>query len=335
MVLDLFDVQRHAVVAITSQNEHIQTAQISGDGQWVLMVVNLNSISELQLVRLDGKYMQTLYCAPAGQQIDPTQSTGAQWSPDQKQIIFVQGPADGKPHPLYLLNLASGAVQLELTPGSNHYVDPTIDYLPITWIDNARLYLVDQPSFVSLSILDTRKGPNQHASDLQGLIEGHQFQADLDSSYDASKLFVTQLNEAYDIDKKAPSIFCFIGVMPVNRADFTHNISCKNLQVLSLRVIGYSSSSLMLGVNGDIQNANDGYWKINIDGTGLTQLNTQPAWFNKFTQYPWSNFSRNGSFYTDGLFYGSLHGGPLTRYASDGEGDGNILVGWTLNPIAP
>ncbi|MGH2495940.1 MAG: hypothetical protein ACRDIV_14700 [Ktedonobacteraceae bacterium] len=35
----------------------------------------------------------------------------------------------------------------------------------------------------------------------------------------------------------------------------------------------------------------------------------------EFTQYPWSNFL--------------LNGGSLTRYASDGEADGNVLVGWT------
>lgn len=39
----------------------------------------------------------------------------------------------------------------------------------------------------------------------------------------------------------------------------------------------------------------------------------------------WSNFSRDGSLYVDGPFYGSLNGGPLTRYAAGGD----VLVGWT------
>ncbi|HTD19084.1 MAG TPA: hypothetical protein VK667_06075, partial [Ktedonobacteraceae bacterium] len=100
------------------------------------------------------------------------------------------------------------------------------------------------------------------------------------------------------------------------------------------------SSSLMFAVyerSGNLVKYN-GFWKINADGRGLTHLNSLTGsghWglFNTYTQYIWSNFSRNDSFYTDGLSFGSLHGGPLTQYASDGEGDGNILVGWTLNPI--
>src|SRR5437899_153100 len=114
MVLDIFDTQRKAVVAITGQNEHIQTAQLSSNGQWVLIVVNTNNMSELQLVRTDGKFFQTLYCAPTDQQIDSSNTTGTQWSPDLQHIIFAQAPNLQSPQSLYMLNLTSGKVQLEL-----------------------------------------------------------------------------------------------------------------------------------------------------------------------------------------------------------------------------
>ncbi len=335
MVLDIFDVQRQAVVAIIGENEHIQTAQISDDGQWVLMVANNNAISEMQLVRVDGKFFQTLYCAPAGQQVDPSNSSGTQWSPDQKQIIFTQGANAHAPLPLYLLNVASGHVQKELTPGPNSGLNPTTDFLPVTWVDNSRVYVVDTgPDFDSLSILDTRKGPDQHASDLQEIVGSHQVMArSLDSNYDATRLFISEVFGTGSMATKSVVISCSIDVMPTNQANFSHPLSCKNLVALTLRVIGYRGASLMLNVNGSGGTGKsaptDGFWKINTDGSGLKQLNSLPGGFNRFTQYPWSNFSRDGSLYTDGLFYGSLTGGSLTRYASDGEGDGNVLVGWT------
>lgn len=333
MVLNIFDVQRQAVVPIIGVNEHIQTAQISDDGQWVLMGADVNNISEIQLVRIDGKYFQTLYCAPAGQQIDPSNSTGMQWSPDQKQIIFTQGAKANTPLPLYQLIVATGHVQLELTPGPNADANPTTDYQPVTWIDNTRLYVVDTTAlFDSLAILDTGKGPGQHASDLQEIVGSHQVMArSFDSSYDATKLIVSEVYGAADMTTHQENITCSIYVMPTNQANFSHPFSFKNLLVTGLRVIGYTTSRLMLNVNygANTKVTTDGFWKINIDGSGLTQMNNQAGGFNKFTQYPWSNFSRDGSLYTDGLFYGPLNGGPPTRYAADGEGDGNVLVGWT------
>lgn len=335
MVLDIFDVQRQAAVAIIGENEHIQTAQLSDDGQWVLMVASNNAISELQMVRVDGKFFQTLYCAPAGQQIDPSNSTGTQWSPDQKQIIFTQGTNAHAPLPLYLLNVANGHMQLELTPVAYADINPTTDFLPTTWVDNTRVYIVDtEPNFDSLAILDTRKGPGQHASDLQEIVGPHQVMArSFDSNYDATRLFISEVHGTGSMATSSASISCSIDVMPANQANFNHPLSCKNLVTLSMRVIGYSGSSLMLDVNAGAGTGKgaptDGFWKINTNGSGLKQLNTVPGGFNRFTQYPWSNFSRDGSLYSDGLFYGSLNGGSLIRYAADGEGDGNVLVGWT------
>src|SRR5579872_1231277 len=279
MVLDIFDAQRQAVVAIIGEPEHIQTAQISDDGQWVLMVASANAVSELQLVRIDGKFFQTIYCAPAGQQVDPSNSTGTQWSPDQKQIIFTQGANANTPLPLYVLNVASGHVQQELTPGPNSDLNPGTDFLPITWVDNTRVYVVDRASnFGSLSILDTSKGANQHADDLQEIVGSHQVMArSLDSNYDATKLYVSEVFGTGSMASKSMAISCSIDVMPANQANFNHPLNCKNLVVSGIRVIGYSGSSLMLNVNGGVVTnksaATDGFWKINTNGSGLTQLN--------------------------------------------------------------
>jgi hypothetical protein len=91
----------------------------------------------------------------------------------------------------------------------------------------------------------------------------------------------------------------------------------------------------------------NGLWKINTDGTGNTFLSSISAdgpnsslGLNQFTQYPWSNFSRDNSMYaleqftaqngkvTDTLLFGSLNGGSPTTFASI-SGTALALVGWT------
>lgn len=331
MVLDIFDTQRKAVVAITGQNEHIQTAQLSSNGQWVLMVVNANNMSELQLVRTDGKFFQTLYCAPTGQQIDSSNTTGTQWSPDLQHIIFAQAPNLQSPQSLYMLNLTSGKVQLELSSAST---DLTL--LPATWLDNIRVYLVDRTRS-NLLLLDTSQGPTQHYSDLKLIRGPGDATWDFDTSVDGTKLFISSC--IYNPGPGDKGADCQIMVMsPTGENSKMIYNSHATFAIHALRVI--DSSSLMFAVyerSGNLVKYN-GFWKINADGRGLTHLNSLTGsghWglFNPYTQYIWSNFSRNDSFYTDGLSFGSLHGGSLTQYASDGEGDGNILVGWTLNPI--
>ncbi len=83
--IQAFDVQtRTSSTIINLGGETIRSAQISQDGQWILIVAETNGIQALQLVRVDGQDVQTLYCASAGQKLV------AQWSPDQQQIIFSQ-----------------------------------------------------------------------------------------------------------------------------------------------------------------------------------------------------------------------------------------------------
>jgi eukaryotic-like serine/threonine-protein kinase len=86
---------------------------------------------------------------------------------------------------------------------------------------------------------------------------------------------------------------------------------------------------------------------IHTDGTGLTRLTTdskdQVSNLNPDSQYPWSNVSRDGNLYameqqslqpsghpgTVTLFFGSLHGGTRTRFASMSDGTQLSIVGWT------
>lgn len=93
---------------VTLSGADIVNAQVSSDGQWILFVANFSDHETLQLVRADGKYLQTLYCGHA-YQID-----AVQWSPDQKTIVIEENASSLTSLSISILSLGSGAFQLFL-----------------------------------------------------------------------------------------------------------------------------------------------------------------------------------------------------------------------------
>lgn len=318
--LKRYDVRTRATsVILNLHGNDFETAQLSHNGQWILFTSLVHGISEIQLVRIDGRYLQTLYCAPAGQQIDPTHTFGVQWSPDQQKIIFNQSANLPSPQSIYLLQLSNGKVQRELT---TKVTDP--QFLPRTWLDNQHVFITDI-SGSHVWLLDINKGPDQNYHAMQLFVGPHDFIMDFDSSYDASKFFMSSYIH------QGPTNQCTIDIRAIN-SNALKILNCSILPVVGLRVIGRSSANLLLAVYdyGNFGNPKNGLWKINTDGTGLIQLthitHSPLDILCRFTQYPWSNFSRNSSFYTDYNSFGSLNGGPLTLYTTNH----NIrLVGWT------
>jgi eukaryotic-like serine/threonine-protein kinase len=116
---------------------------------------------------------------------------------------------------------------------------------------------------------------------------------------------------------------------------------------------GYSSNSILLtienqnyGANIAIDTSQNGLWKLNTDGSGLTRLTTKDTGntsnLNLFTQYPWSNISFDGSMYAlqvtniqskdpiTTLVFGELGGGETTAFAFAHVNSGTVEVaGWT------
>jgi hypothetical protein len=90
--------------------------------------------------------------------------------------------------------------------------------------------------------------------------------------------------------------------------------------------------------------SHNGLWKIHTDGTGLTRLTTDTAGkfssLTAFSQFPWSNVSRDGNRYALGIIssnppnitytleYGSLNGGTPVVFASITNVQ-LAIVGWT------
>src|SRR5204862_8005469 len=103
-------------------------------------------------------------CAPQGQVIDPLNTTGMQWSPDQKHIMFTQGanydPQQGSSPSwsIFLLDLYSGKVQLAFAPAK------TDGYFELdTWFNTMQISLLQQTDQGRvLYLLDTRKAPISH-----------------------------------------------------------------------------------------------------------------------------------------------------------------------------
>src|SRR5207249_3557454 len=73
-----------ATKILSLSNKNFYSAQVSADGQWVLFVTQSSTSTgqhKLQLVRMDGQDLQTLYC-------NSTSIDQVQWSTDQKHIVF-------------------------------------------------------------------------------------------------------------------------------------------------------------------------------------------------------------------------------------------------------
>jgi eukaryotic-like serine/threonine-protein kinase len=315
-----FDVQDKTSSIIASiSGETIDSAQLAGNGQWVLMVVQKNGVQALQLVRVDGQDLQTLYCASAGQKVE------AQWSPNHQQILFSQNSAHEAK--LLLLNVMSGVLQVEFSNAAYGQLKP------LTWLDNNHVYiglvssgLLYQPD--NLIVLDTSKGANQQASDLKTIVGSGDSPWSFDCGVDGrTAYFVTSIEPP-----RAGALQSVIYAQSALSSGFTNAIfTSHSLYITAVRVVSAKTLMFFAEDPEHTHSSANGLYTIGTDGHGLKQVVSaqQPTlWpFNPTSQYTWSSFSRNGVYYVDGLSYGSFSGGSLTAYGSAQPDD--TLVGWT------
>lgn len=334
----------------------ISDAQISTDGQWILFVTETTKQVKLQLVRMDGQALQTLYCGtPASNGANPASAlSNIEWSTNQQLVAFTS--YTGAASYLYLLNMQSGTLQTELT-----VISGVID-TPLTWLDNTRLYLngpeVDAPP-QALYLLDTSRGANQNSNNLQKVFDASSvtgttnFCWNADSNFDGTKLFTSQCSTT--ANSSGPGIDSQSGPSTINMQSATGGAQQKkiftsqNMAITAVRSISKSTLLLLINNNGtgtNVDTSQNGLWKVNADGSGLTRLTTGgagvsggPGLLCPFTQYPWSNVSRDGSMFasqhnsvngqTQSLLFGSLNGGSSTTIASISDGTQLSIVGWT------
>ena len=326
---------KQGVEIVKMPNVTIGEAQVSQDGQWVLFTAHLTQQDQLRLVRVDGQGLQTLYCAPVSSSI-----FGSQWSFNQQSVVFDTG-LNGQASTTMLLNIQSGDVQPELVPQGQ------FSYQPRTWLDATHVYLSSFPIQMrgtvlpqNLYLLDTQKGANQHDSDLQQVVARTQACGTFDTSYDSQNLYLSTCssNGNATTSFNGPST---ITIQDAKGGSAKTIFTSQTLAVTMIRAV--SPTILLLMVENTAGNTSqNGLWKINIDGTGLTRLTTDTLHAQslcQFSQYAWSNVSFDNNFYalqsydasrqTYGMFYGSLNGGAPTQFAGISDGTQLFLSGWT------
>lgn len=329
--LKRYDVVTGAKVEIVKlASTYISEAQVSANGQWLLFVAHVAGQVKLQLIRMDGQFLQTLYCG------NPNQ---VQWSNNQQLIVFSDSSS------IYLLNVTNAVLQAELTLSGGVSVHPR------TWLDNIRAYVTlqfpDGPP-ESVAILDTSKGSNQNWQNLQVAFDASTstpFCWDFDSSFDGSQLFTSQCS-APSSGGPGPGPAHGPSVITAHPAtggsSYTYVFVNQGLAFTTLRAV--TSNTLLFTVgNTSGDTSQNGLWKVGTDGSNPARLVSTPgstgSQLNQFTQFPWSNVSRDGSRYvlqilsgtsstTYTLEYGSLSGGAPIVFASITNVQLSV-VGWT------
>jgi hypothetical protein len=193
-----------------------------------------------------------------------------------------------------------------------------------------------------LYILDTAKNNNPNGSNLKKVLE-HSVRfsfLSLDSSFNAKQLFVSYCLYAF-----AP-FDTTISVGPATGGtQKTIYHQAPSICVQQLRAVTPQTLLMTVDSYNNRTNTHDNQlWKTKPDGSGRTVLFDLPKngttySMNVYTQFPWSNVSRDGSMYTlqtsnpntlqQKLVFGSLKGGNPTLFAYTSRGSVDI-VGWTI-----
>ncbi len=328
-----FDVTTGQKITIVTSGLSIQHAQVSADGQWVLFLSQVdprgdpNHSAMLQLVRMDGQGLQTLYCLPSG-----LTSASVQWATNQKSALITTD-ANRSTSTITLLTLATGSLQSEL-----NITDTNYSYTVLTWLNTTRAYVekigrLGPPPPITLYLLDT--GSHALTQVLQHSVR--QSYLSIDSSYDGTKLFVS-----YCPTVVSP-IATTISVGPATGGTQQTIYHQTNICVQTLRAVT-STTLLMVGQRYTSTSLFNQAWKMKPDGSGRTVLfdtasNGTIYSLNVYTQFPWSNVSRDSSLYSlqtttnngsklQTLDYASLNGGTPIQFAYTTTGSVDI-VGWT------
>lgn len=343
---------------IVTSGIRIDQAQVSSDGQWVLFLSipdprgDSQHSALLQLVRMDGQGLQTLYCFPnvtytgfGGQSRLPI---SIQWSVDQKSILFSvnTGNAGSVTSAITLLTVSNGSLH-QLMLDSN---DAMYNYSFVTWLDNTHVYIIKQGNSgptppATVYLMDTTTATVSNPGLVSILTTTTRFSDySLDSSYDG-----TQLYSSYCLEAASP-FNTSISVGPA-RGGTRQTIFQEQPAdcVLVLRAISPNTLLLYVKVANSTGNSySTQIWKMSLPGGSMQSLTTltttpdSPTGFslNETSQFPWSNVSRDGSSYalqeinstnqTQSILVGSLNGGSPHAVATTNAGLSTVsLAGWT------
>lgn len=374
-MLKKYDVTTGKKTNILKTASLIDYAQISNDGQWIIFVTGTahgKSDSAIQLVRIDGQELQTLSCFSGF-------TTTLAWSSDQKYLAFNSTGVG-----LYLLDMTSGKLQLLLRDSTGY------DYRPMKWSNNTDLYVTRfiENTQVQLNAGDGLGGTLGHnelyllrnvtsIASLQSTnptqitiptipgASGDECQ-DFDVSPDNTHLLYSDCHVQITPDPPQSDTISYTGPSTIASQLLSGGPSNTIYQDTAhgIHYARYINDSTILFVGSNTimdTNTQGGLWKINTDGSGLTQLvSTQSTAqakdfildlekLNVPGYRPWFSVSPDGTMFALGiahssshdmesLLFGSLNGGSTTTFATTDVLDSqkNVysvsLVGWsTIN----
>jgi hypothetical protein len=318
-----------------ANDSSILDVKLSPDKQWLLFSTYTpfstqgQTLITLRVIRTDGSLLQTLYSYCSGSY--PGGTSILAWSPNEREVAFAYISENNG---IKILDLTTGNVQTVLTGTAS------ISYRPASWVNNQEL-LVEQldgahSATNKIYLLDTSKGANQPLSNLTALTSIQEFCGNMALSSDGTQLFsssCTAFNgNCQGNQVQGPST---VSLVPVS-GGATKTIYSSQSQAITALAPASATSLLIYIENTTGDLSQDGLWKINTDGSGLTRLTTASPLACQYSTepYPFTQIASNSQsyalLYLEGgvqkLAVGSLTGGAATTIATSDFSNANIFV---------
>ncbi len=313
----------------------ISEERLSNNGQWIAFVTVVEGKQAVQLMRADGRELQTLYCAASGNNLGNNFPNPLSFSPDTKYLTFqevsgdsIQAPTNG-PKKLMLLELATSKLS------TLEKIDQTWSavYEPIKWRDNTSLYATYTAIGLAHArdrqkvylIPDVTQNSTLQQISLPQIADGSGDMAyDFDFSPDNTQVLASDCQSHAGVGPDSYTSPCTIEITP-STGGTPHVIHTSQHIIAYARFI--TNATIWFDVDDSPDTGSNGLWKMNVDGSGLTRLSTVGASFENLSYSSSMHRSPDNTMFAiqgNSISIGSMNGGNTTTVASSAE-----LVGWT------
>ncbi|RAQ93908.1 TolB-like translocation protein [Thermogemmatispora tikiterensis] len=368
-----YDVTTGQRVTIITSGLLISEAQVSADGQWIMFLSlpdpqrDPNHAALLQMVRMDGQGLQTLYCfpklpyTPKGGAFSAFEGRGIisytgyppvrfAWSPDERHVLL-SADLQGTTSLMTLLDIRTGNLRQLLL-----YTQFCAIAIPLTWLNSSQAYIVTEsrvtcgspPLPMNLYLIDVNKSTNPANPVWNDVIEENvRFtEVAVDTSPDGSRLFVSTC------ERSGPAISTIVSEPAVGGSQTTiyrQLASAQNPESCVESIRAATTRTLLVLMSGAPYQATFQLAVLSSDGHGqprvLANLEQGSSYsLDQAVPALWSLISRDGHLYAmtgskplaygnnlieeTTVFYGSLSGGKPVAVATASNGTVDV-VGWT------
>lgn len=338
-----YDMTTNKKTDIFTSQDPLYSPQISKDGKWVMFMSDDSQRDEyphmIQLIRMDGQGLQTLYCF-SNVYVGSGSPILAALSPDMHSIALTyDSEANGGTIVVQLLDMATGQLQTVFTTSDKQTFISSLSWLDNTHIYATRIETGNGGMTTELVLLDiTTQTGFQPIRDFTptGQMNG----ASYAYTPDGTKLFVASYNTSASSTPSA--------ITTGSSTNSTSSVICKfdsNTWAKWVSTNSNNSLLLLVYVTTNSGTLSQQVWTMNADGSGqkvLATISSQSGSLYKsdsyisFNEGPiWSNVSRDGNFYalnsgsqnTYAILVGPTSSGQTQAIASTSSGSVST-VGW-------